>query len=303
MKTPSLFGRLLLLRRRLKIGPKLSIGFGILIALMLVGYGLGISANSQATREIDRTTSLRAPTTLASAQARANLLRLVADLQAYLALGDSQYREDYAAYQAEFETNLAELQAIVDQLRREPALRMLIVEASPLINTIIVNSSTMIKTQELSEPTPQNIELMGSMAGFQSSFYAMVSGLRGYVTTRRDSFKFESQANLDSNAQAWELLAGKRDLLVRSQLASLGRIQEARAAFLVMPESMFEAVEGEHAREDLYLFRTDAVPLADAMLDLLDRETTLQQDLLQADLNHGRQQLGSAQITSIGGAL
>jgi methyl-accepting chemotaxis protein len=343
MKTPSLFGRLLLLRRRLKIGPKLSIGFGILIALMLVGYGLGISANSQATREIDRTTSLRAPTTLASARAQANLLRLVADLQAYLALGDSQNREDYAAHQAEFEANLAELQAIVDQpgaqaspeyralagsledlrvsyedwsalvpglfelrddqLRREPALKMLIVEASPLINTIIVNSATMIKTQELSEPTPENIELMGSMAEFQSSFYAMVAGLRGYVTTRRDSFKFEYQANLDSNIQAWELLSDSEDLLVRSQLASLGRIQEARAAFLVMPENMFEAVEGEHAREDLYLFRTEAVPLADAMLDLLDQETTLQQDLLQADLDHGRQQLSSAQVTSIGGAL
>jgi methyl-accepting chemotaxis protein len=343
MNTPSLFGWLLLLRRRLRIGPKLSIGFGILIALMLVGYGLGISANSQATQEIDRTTSLRAPTTLASARAQANLLRLVADLQAYLALGDSQYREDYAAYQAEFEANLAELQAIIDQpgvqdspeyralasslgilrasygqwsalvpglfelrddqLRREPALRMLIVEASPLINTIIVNSSTMIKTQELSEPTPENIELMGSMAEFQSSFYAMVAGLRGYVTTRRDSFKFEYQANLDSNTQAWDLLTESQDLLVRSQLASLGRIQEARAAFLVMPEAMFEAVEGVHAREDLYLFRAEAVPLADAMLNLLDQETTLQQDLLQADLDHGRQQLSSAQVTSIGGAL
>src|SRR3990172_4191344 len=286
MKTPSLFGWLLLLRRRLKIGPKLSIGFGILIALMLVGYGLGVSANSQATREIDPTTSLRAPTTLASARAQANLLRLVADLQAYLALGDSQYREDYAAYQAEFEANLAELQAIIDQpgvqaspeyralagsledlrgnyedwsalvpglfelrddqLRREPALRMLIEEASPLINTIIVNSSTMIKTQELSETTPPKNQLVGSIAEFQSSFYAMVAGLRGYVTTRRDSFRFEYQANLDSNSQAWELLTGNRDLLVRSQLASLGRIQEARAAFLVMPDNMFEAVEGEH---------------------------------------------------------
>ena len=343
MKTPSLFGRLLLLRRRLRIGPKLSIGFGILIALMLVGYGLGISANDQATREINRTTSLRAPTTLASARAQANLLRLVADLQAYLALGDSQYREDYMAHQAEFEANLAELQAIIDQpgaqaspeyralassledlrlnyeewsalvpalfelrddqLRREPALRMLIEEAAPLINSIIVNASTMIKTQELSEPTPENIELMGSMAEFQSSFYAMVAGLRGYVTTRRDSFKFEYQANLDSNTQAWELLAESQDLLVRSQLASLGRIQAARAAFLVMPENMFEAVEGEHAREDLYLFRAEAVPLADAMLSLLDQETTLQQDLLQADLDHGRQQLSSAQVTSIGGAL
>jgi len=64
---------------------------------MLVGYGLGISASNLATEEINRTTNLRAPTTLSSAQAQANLLELVADLQAYLALGDSQYRDSYLA--------------------------------------------------------------------------------------------------------------------------------------------------------------------------------------------------------------
>ncbi|HXQ33387.1 MAG TPA: hypothetical protein VN843_05140, partial [Anaerolineales bacterium] len=67
------FSILMTLRRKLKIGPKLIIGFGILIALMLVGYGLGISAGNIATREINRTINLRAPTTLAAARAQANL--------------------------------------------------------------------------------------------------------------------------------------------------------------------------------------------------------------------------------------
>jgi nitrate/nitrite-specific signal transduction histidine kinase len=70
-----------------------------------------------------------------------------------------------------------------------------------------------------------------------------------------------------------------------------------------MPEQMFQAVEGEHAREDLYLFRTQAVPLSGAMIDALDKETTLQQDLLQSDLNAGREQLSNAERISIFGAL
>ena len=328
--------------RKLKIRPKLILGFGILIGLMLAGYGLGISAGNQATLEINRTTNLRAPTTLASARAQANLLELVADLQAYLALGDSQYKESYSANQIEFELNLNELDGIInqsgaqdspeykeladnlntlrsnydqwstlvpllfdlrdDQLRREPALRILISDATPLINTVIVNSASMIKTQEGREPTVRNIEVMGTMAEFQSSFYAMVAGLRGYVTTRRDSFKFEYKANFVANQQALEILTQKRGLLSQSQSDNLDKIETARDAFLKMPDQMFEAVESAHAREDLYLFRTEAVPLANTMIQILADETTLQQDLLQSDLDTGRKQLNSAQMTSIAGA-
>src|SRR5829696_1504480 len=109
------FKYLLDLRRRMKIGPKLRIGFGVLILLMLVGYGSGIVAGNRATEEINRTTKLRAPLALASGQAQANWLRMEADVQAYLALGDQTYRIDYEAAQKKFEGNIGELEAILDQ--------------------------------------------------------------------------------------------------------------------------------------------------------------------------------------------
>jgi len=337
------FSAVITLSRKLKIGPKLTLGFGFLIGLMLVGYGLGIAAGNQATREIDRTINFRAPTALVSARAQANLLELVADLQAYLALGDSHYKNSYLTNQTEFEANLDELDALInqsgagetveygeradglarlrsdydqwsdlvpqlfdlrdDQLRREPALRILIVDAAPLINTVIVNSGSMITSQQGREATPENIGLMAAMANFQSSFIAMVAGLRGYVTTGRDSFKFEFKANLDANSQAWEILIRARDLLSQSQQANLDNVEAARKSFLVLPTQMIAFVEGEHAREDLFLFRTEAIPLANGMVQILTDETTLQQNLLQADLDSGRKQLESAQTTAIVGAL
>src|SRR5215216_2418007 len=109
------FKYLLDLRRRMKIGPKLRIGFGVLILLMLVGYGSGIVAGNRATEEINRTTNLRAPLALASGRAQANWLKMEADVQAYLALGDETYQVNYEIVRKEFEGNIRELEAILNQ--------------------------------------------------------------------------------------------------------------------------------------------------------------------------------------------
>src|SRR5918996_5668261 len=337
------FKYLLHLRRRLKIGPKLRIGFGILILLMLVGYGWGIVAGNKATEEINRTTNLRAPLALASGRAQANWLKMEADVQAYLALGDETYRVNYEIARKEFEGNIRELDAILnqsqslessefqelsktladvrqhynewselvpqlfelrdDQLRREPALRILIVDAAPYINTMIVETTTIINTQKQKEPTAENLNLLSAMYDFRSSFYAMMAGLRGYVTTGRPGFKFEYQANEDVNTQAWNTIQSKQDLLTPSQIDGLGKLESAREPFLSLPALMFEAVEGPNARTDLRLFRTEAVPLSDRMLVLLDRQAGFQQELLQAELNTGREQLATAQIITLVSAI
>lgn len=337
------FKYLLYLRRRLKIGPKLRIGFGILTLLMLVGYGWGIVAGNKATEEINRTTNLRAPLALASGRAQSNWLKMEADVQAYLALGDESYRVDYEIVRKEFEGNIVELESILtesqdlesaefrelsntlseirqhyeawselaprlfelrdDQLRREPALHILIVDAAPYINTIIVDTTTIINTQKQQLATAENQKLISTMYEFQSSFYAMIAGLRGYVTTGRPGFKFEYQANQDVNAQAWKTIQAKKDVLTSSQVDGLGKIESAREGFLLQPKRMFDAVEGPNARMDLLLFRTEAVPLSDRMLDLLEEEATFQQELLQSELNTGREQLATAQVITIASAI
>src|SRR5688572_10715637 len=333
------FKYLLDLRRRLKIGPKLRIGFGVLILLMLVGYGSGIVAGNRATAEIDRTTNLRAPLALASGQAQANWLKMEADVQAYLALGDETYRIHYEIARKDFEGNIRQLEAILDQsrdlespeyeelsrtlaeirlryntwrelvpelfdlrddqLRREPALRILIVDAAPYINTMINDTTSLITTQNQQALTAHNLKVMSAMYDFRSSLYAMIAGLRGYVATARPSFKYEYQVNESENTRALNTIQSNQDLLTPSQIEGLGRIESAREAFLLLPEPMFEAVEGPNARTDLFLFRSTAVPLSDRMLELLDAQANFQQELLQSELNTGREQLATAQVITI----
>ena len=320
------------LLRRVNIGAKLNIGFGVLVVLILAVIGVTYISSDRATTNISRTSEVRAPTALASARAQANLLKMLADVRGYLALGDQHYRTGYQQARQDFEDNLAQLELLLqsstsgseaessvpvsalktsfarwsplpeklfmlhdDQLEREPALRILIKDSNPLIARILVGIKSMIATQRRREPNRGNMILLSEMAGFQASFFGMISGLRGYVTTGRDSFKFEYSSNLAINDSALEKILAKRQILDNSQQGKLASLLKSREAFLLLPDTMFQSVEGERSREDLYLFRMQAVPVAEEMLQLLDEMTIDQQGSLQAELSEVRERLVSVQ--------
>ena len=327
----------------LSVGNKLNVGFGVLILVTLVVFGLGYLASARTGEQIDRTSNVRSPAARTAAEAQANLLRMMADVQAYLALGDESYKTDYETARQAFEANLASLEAIIgtgtesdpsasasdsdwlaqiraaydiwsplpaelftlrdDQLKREPALRILIEDAQPLIASILAETSRMIATQLQREPTTENLALLGDLTSFQSSFASLVSGIRGYVTTGRDTFKFEYSANLGANESAWENLTTDSSRLDALQQERLATLAEDREAFLLLPDEMFAAVEGEHAREDLYLFRTEAVPASDEMLGILDDLTNDQQGRLQSELGEGSATLTQARRQALAGGL
>lgn len=322
--------------KNLNIGTKLNIGFGLLVLLTLIGALVSYIASSQATLQINTTQEVRVPTALASARAQANLLRMLGDVRGYLALGDSQYRDSYNQARLDFAANLAELkndrdklnpenqqrldeldrtfqawsqlpetlfELRDDQLEREPAYALLATEGTRSGGGALIALQSMIQAQGSREPSAENIALLADMANLQSSFTAMLSGLRGYVTTRNRIYRQEYQVNLDANEFAWERLIDKQALLTSNQRDLLTEVAENREQFLELPEQMFTVLESDRWREDLYLFQTEAVPLAGEMQQLLADLTTDQQTLLERDLNRGRQQLAAANRQTLLGGL
>ncbi len=323
--------------KNLSIGNKLSLGFGILVILTLVGAAVSYIGSSFATSRINITEDVRVPTALASSEAQANLLRMEADVRGYLALGEGTFRDSYNESRQAFEADLAILEQLApnfnadnqqrfedlkvafaawsqlpdklfelrdDQLEREPAYALLQTEGIRTAGQALIDLQSMIEIQAGREPTEENVALLSDMAELQGSFTAMLSGLRGYVTTRNRIYRAEYQSNLDLNEFAWEALNSKQNLLDQNQQALLESITQNRDTFLVLPDQMFELLEGERWREDLFLFSTEAVPLAAEMRQLLADLTSDQQALLEADLGAGRRQLTTAnQQTLIGGAV
>ena len=312
----------------MQIGTKLNLGFGILVALALLVVGLEYLGSEHATRKIKQSKESRLPSEIASNQARTDLLRMLSGVRGYLALGDKKYRDEYALAQNEFEKDLdlletlsvnwtnprdkkllKELKAMYrtwsalpeelfdlrdDQIRREPALRILMQEAHPLLLYLIRDTRRLLRTQGEAAPSKGNMELQTVMIDFHSSLYAMVAGLRTYITTGRESFKFEYTANLASNGESFDNLLKKRNILTPAQQDILDSIVRKRQEFLKIPERIFSVVESEHAREDLFLFKRQAIPLTEKMLKLLDKITAHQQKSLQKDLSEGSEGLMQA---------
>lgn len=321
------------------IAAKLAIGLGSLGLLTSVAILAGLLASARATANIDLTTERRAPITLASSRAQADMLRMVGAVRGYLALGDQAMRESYADASTAFEADFADLERLAtsglatdpsieqlrtslnsleiaynqwrplpdelfairdDQLRREPALRILIEDATPQISAIleaIHDATRSLRDRPASARTQLILEEFGD---YEASFLTLVSGLRGYVTTSRDLFKFEYTSNQTINETAWTALAARRPELDPDQQSALDRVETARAAFAPLAPSMFGLIEGDRSREDLFQFRTRAVGLADLMISLLDDIASSERSLLQSELTGGRDGLSQAQAITLG---
>ncbi len=310
-----------------------------MIVLTLLVVAVNYITSRSAMISIERTGDLRVPVALASSHARADLLQMSGNVRGYLALGDPELREQYAQSEAAFEADLDALRALAprfdpenqarlnqleeaftawkalpeelfllrdDQMAREPAYAWLNTEGAQHMSAIRLSINQMIQNQVVRPASPENSALLDDMTDFQNSFTSMFSGLRGYVTTRNPNFRhFEYEANATINHTAWQNLVRQRDLLTKEQQTMLDTLTKNRKAFFEeVPTEVFAVLDSAEWRKDLHLFRTEALPLANTMGNLLQEMSANQQEALLYDLDQGRAGLLSGrQYTLIGGAV
>jgi CHASE3 domain sensor protein len=320
-------------RRRLfadlRIGAKLAIGFGVLVVFFFLSAVISFNSSAEAARQIEKTETVRVPTALLASKAQTDLLRMLADVRGYLFLGAPEYRNLYYESSQNFEGDLSELKGKSsddlgtvgsarldelevlygdwdvlpdqlfelrdDQLDREPAYEKLATDGVLYAGNVIVSMNQMIDQQGQREATDRNLALMSDMANFQGNFSAMLSALRGYVTTRNRIYRGEFEVNLVDNNNAWKRLTDNREQLTTAQQELLDKIGENREKFLAMPDEIFMILESDDLwRKDLFLFTNEAVPVTDQMSASLDELVKDQQQSLQDDLEAGRQALQTA---------
>lgn len=317
----------------LNIGNKLTMGFGILVGLLLVVVGLIFVAGRAATDSINLTVDVRVPSALAAGRAQTHLLQMRAAVRGYLAVGDLQNIDDYNKAKALFQANLGELKTLsrdwsdTEDIRQlntlidtfavwlplptklfalhdhpldnQPALRLETMEVQPLSSAFLVGIDQLLDQAAADHATPANPVLLTLLADLHTSWQAMNTNLRAYATTGDPVFKFGYADGLVRNSALWGDLLAQETALATAARPAFTHLVQTREAFLRLPDQIFAAVEGERSHEDLYLFQNALEPQAETMLQSLDALTDGQQQRLQHELNEGKRSLAGVQYQTL----
>lgn len=329
---------LVVLVRDLPIGRKLALGFGVLTLLTLVVVALSVGAGAEAATKIQTADDVRLQSATAAWKAQADLLRMLGDVRGYLFLGDPAIISSYEAADAEFRDELDQLRALApllspadqqrigalaadyerwiaypeqlfalrdDQMEREPAYFLLNTTGTDLAGGVLIATASLIEAVAAGEPTAGNNALLADLSEFQSSFAAMFSGLRGYVTTRNAIFRYyEYEVNLSLNDEVWSRILERRPTLDPEVAALVDTIAAQRAAFLAqIPDQTYAQMTSPGWRRDLQLFSDEVVPLTDAMQRQLRELTLSQQAALTTDLGEGNQSLQASRVRTLAGGV
>jgi len=316
----------------LGIGTRLTLGFGALAGVTSLVVVLAWVAGQRVTADIELAELVRRPASLASTQAQANLLRMQLHVRGYLVLSDPKDIEKYEAARRLFESNLAALQSMSNHwpeardaravqdltnryqewsrlperlfdlhdspLKNRPALRLARIEVqSRLVQVLdaVDRIGTLQRSRETREP---DRELLADLLKFQTSFDAMATNLMAYGASGELNFKLTYGPQLATNAAAWRALSARRAQLTSEQRDLLALIARKRAETTELALQIVATLNGEHAYEDLYLYRTEVAPQADDLLQRLADLTSLQQAQLDNSLERARLSLASVRLAA-----
>lgn len=319
------------LRRNLSlsIGQKLSLGFALLVILTLIVVALSTVSGLQATRTMDMTKDSHMPAALTFERVQANLLKMIVSAQGYLVLGKPEYRDDFDQMKPQIETGLQELETLsvnwantekiehlatlrttfeewvtlskqLFELHERPlqnqlALNIARLQVRPLVVSTLSEIDSAIKIQQSQQNIEEDRQLLTDMMTFRSSVEVMTINLHAYAAAMDKTFKTGYSTYLVMNSTVWERLKSHSADLTSEQQESFKIIAENRKALLELSLQIIDSVESERAFEDLYLFRTEAVPRTGKMLELLGSMTGWQQLQIQDDLSQSRANLRKTQ--------
>lgn len=306
-----------------------------IVAMLAVVLAVNTFNTNRVSGDLERLQSLRAPTIVASSGAENEMLTMLINIRAYLALGESEFIGDYEDARNRFEEHLATLDTLSpnwtndenktrleqikevyetwkvlpqqmfdlrdDPLANQPAQNILVSQGAPRIATVLGDITIMIDIQAEREPSETNTQILKDMADFRGSWNGMAAGIRGYLANLNPLFLTEYETALTTNNDAWNrLISHPRSSFTSEQLTALDEIVSVREAFLVFPQQMFDAATSERAREDLYLLSTQAVPEAATIVDTLELMVIDQQGLLLGDINLSNNIMIVGQQVSLG---
>ncbi len=317
----------------LKIKDKLNLVFGVLIGVTFVVMGVNYWSSRQITLNIKRTQELRMPIALSSSQAQTNLLTMLSNVRGYLVTGNSEFRLKYQEARHEFESNLSQMEQLFQEwnvplqieqldtlrslykvwselpphlfnlkdnrLQSQPAFRLWEQQAKILSLEVFSLIAEMIIEQEGTAASEMNIHLLQEMVEFQGYFSLVVADIQSYISTQEQQYRYDYTSHYRKCKQNLDDLVKKSRFLMKSQEIKLDQIGKNVNKIEQINNEIFAVLASDRYREDLYLYQSQAEPIAEQMLTILSYTVATQQQQLTSELEAGVSNLRSTQIQTL----
>ena len=292
-----------MLRMNLRMTGRLFVGFGAMVALLMLATGYTIFAVSGINATVERLVTLRVPVAVQSTELVGNLYSTLATLRGYLLTGNPQGKLDRAAMWKELDTTAAKFDKMAERFTNPenrkkwadtkatmaefrtaqdkaeaiaftadafPATKILSSEAGPRAQTMFADISKMINEEEGLEATAERKRLLKAMADVRGNFAASTAQLRMYLLTGDKSDRDGFTAPWNTMTAALAIVQQQKQLLTPTQQTSLGSFTKLQSEFVALRDRMIAVRESPQWNMPVHILVTEAAPRALKILDLLD---------------------------------
>ena len=304
--------------RDMTIGKKVGLGFGV-ITLILMGVVL-LTIQQVRTMEVitKRVVELRTPTAHASLMMLNGINHSLASLRGWILLGDPKFQTERSIAWEEqinpslkllhglapnwtnsenqtrlksieeeinhFKTVQKKIEDIAQTPENSPAQKILFNQAEPLEKSIVATVSKMIELGINNKITPQNKRQVEILANIETTTSLALERADEFLLSGKEEFKKESLENWKQNAEHMKALKKNKNNLSKEQLKSFESLQNELNQFGPLLAEIIRIRSGEEWNKANHWVKIDAAPVAFRIKELLNDMTTVQEELLENDV-------------------
>ena len=300
------------------IGKKVGLGYGV-ITLILMGVVL-LTIQQVRTMEIvtKRVVELRTPTAHASLMMLNGINHSLASLRGWILLGDKKFKTERSIAWKEqinpslklmhglapkwtnpenqirlksieeeisnFKTAQQKIEDIAQTPENSPAQKILFNQTEPLEKSIVSTLSKMIELGFKDKATNKNKRQVEILANIETTTSLALERADEFLLSGKEEFKKESLEIWKKNAEYMKVLSKNKNNLSKEQLKIFESLQNGLNQFGPLLEKIIKIRSGDEWNQANHLVQVEAAPAAFRIKQLLNEMTTVQEQLLENDV-------------------
>jgi methyl-accepting chemotaxis protein len=300
------------------IGKKVGLGYGVITLILMVVVLLTIQQVRTMEILTKRVVELRTPTAHASLMMLNGINHSLASLRGWILLGDKKFKTERSIAWKEqinpslklmhglapkwtdpenqirlksieeeisnFKTAQQKIEDIAQTPENSPAQKILFHQTEPLEKSIVSILSKMIELGIKDKVTNKNKRQIEILANIETTTSLALERADEFLLSGKEEFKKESLEIWKKNSEYMELLSKNKNNLSKEQLKIFESLQNGLNQFGPLLEKIIKIRSGDEWNQANHLVQVEAAPVAFRIKELLNEMTTVQEQLLENDV-------------------